>query len=150
MWGHENCKEKSHYKYKWESKQTEYKPEPEESVATTSDAVISTNKEVAAKNNFSDVKKRWELPNETLKEDPKPITSKPSLSATNDKLSGNKNNVKFDMGGVGVAKTLEMLKRQLGQTAKKDANNEKEQRNDELDRMKRLRQAGVTREYLRS
>ena len=150
MWGHENCKEKSHYKYKWESKQTEYKPELEESVVTTSDAVISTNKEVTAKNNFSDVKKRWELPNETRKEDPKPILSKPSSSATNDKLNGNKNNVKFDMGGVGVAKTLEMLKRQLGQTAKKDANNEKEQRNDELDRMKRLRQAGVTREYLRS
>ena len=42
------------------------------------------------------------------------------------------------------------LKGQLNQASKKDANTEKDQRNYELDKMKRLRQAGVTREYLRS
>ena len=51
---------------------------------------------------------------------------------------------------MGVTKTLELLKGQLNHATKKDGNSEKEQRNDELDRMKRLRQAGVTREYLRS
>jgi hypothetical protein len=159
MWGHENCKVESHFKYKWQSKQTNFVQEPDISPDTTTkittaeedeQTINSSDKNTKAKTDFSEVKKQWEGVNEEAQTTHSKLAcskspTKPSINT----LIGNKNNTRFDLGGVGVAKTLEMLKGQLNQ-AGRDANTEKDQRNYELDKMKRLRQAGVTREYLRS
>ena len=72
----------------------------------------------------------------------------PTKSAKND--TSVKKSKRFDLGGMGVARTLEMLKEQLNQAAEKDETREKVHRSLELDKMTKLRQAGVTKEYSRT
>ena len=154
MWGHENCKIDSHFKYKWQEKQTELIKDPE----ITSDELSvegpqkqeSKNKSVKPKTNFNNVKRQWEQGTSSKDAASNTYNKKSSINSIPDNVASSKNKTKFNAGGMGVSKTLEMLKVQLNQANKKDGNSEKEQRNYELDKMKRLRQAGVTREYLRS
>ena len=152
MWGHENCKIDSHFKYKWSEKQTELVKEREsnsdELDAKEPKSIDLLNKTAKSKANFDNVKRQWEVTNNS--KDTASMQSKSPIHSTANTSTVNKNKNKFEVGGMGVTKTLELLKGQLNHANKKDGNSEKEQRNDELDRMKRLRQAGVTREYLRS
>ena len=154
MWGHENCKIDSHFKYKWQEKQTELVKEPElksdEIDEKEPKTLELTNKSAKSKTNFDNVKQRWEKANSTKVSASKSMDIRSPICTSTNNVSMNKDKLRLDTGGMGVTKTLEMLKGQLNQAGKKDGNSEKEQRNYELDKMKRLRQAGVTREYLRS
>ena len=127
MWGHEGCTIKSHFKYDWqaEKKTSLLQKAMKETDPITQDNLASLWEERAKANSQQ------------------PAKTGPAKSRAPAGQPAKKANLS---GGLGVKNTLELLKNRIAREECKEGR-EKELRNRELDKMKKLRQAGVTKDY---
>jgi len=126
MWGHEGCTIKSHFKYDWqaENKTCLLNKAMEQKDSITQDNLTSL----------------WEQRAKASQPQPAKTSSAKSRPSTTAAKKTNLN------GGLGVKSTLELLKSRIAREECKE-DKEKMLRNRELDKMKKLRQAGVTKDY---
>ena len=121
MWGHEGCTIKSHFKYDWQS---------EKKSNLLKDAIL-LQQDSSEKVSIMWEQKVGKLPDHSTDQ---PTKREPSKKPT------------VTSSGLGVKSTLEMLKNRITR-AEGTEDREKLQRSIELDKMKKLRQAGITKDF---
>ena len=124
MWGHDNCTIKSHFKYDWQMER----------------------KNELMKKALDNTKVEAEVTRECLKSTLESKPSKDKEPPAARKIS-NPTSKKIAIGGAGAKGTLEMLRNRITKAGQPQEDREKIQRNIELDKMKKMRQAGVTKDY---